>query len=191
VAERTAVSVGQGKLIEAYRDLAERNPGDRYVLHWLLMAFLSQKAYVEGIHEFMKFVKADGHNDQAFMCLAVLYEKGGFQDEAIQSYQRVIELNPEEDLVYLFLSTRLLFKGDYDGAIKVCKAGMERFPRGERLHFNAGFALAQLKHHDLAIKEFQKEIEINPACAEAYFNIDVIKKNKAQELRMSRAGETA
>jgi tetratricopeptide (TPR) repeat protein len=186
VAEGVPVSTDPGKLIETYRDMAERNPTDRYVLHWLLMAYLSQKAYVQGIHEFMKFTGADKTNDQAFMCLAVLYEKGGYHAEAIQTYQRVLELNPDEELVYLFLSTRLLMKGDFDRAFKVCKAGMERFPRAERLHFNAGYALAQLKQHDLAISEFQKEIEVNPASAEAYFNIDVIKKNKVQALKLSK-----
>ncbi len=177
---------GQPRLIEAYRDLAERNPRDRYVLHWLLMAYLSQKAYTEGIQEFLKFVAMDNRNDQAHMCLGVLYEKGNYGDEAIRSYLRVLELNPNEELAYLFLSTRYILKGDYEHAHQIAKAGIEKFPRAERLHFNLGYSLAQNKQFDMAIQEFQKEIEISPQCSEAYFNIDVIRKNKVNAMQMKR-----
>src|SRR5262245_38419988 len=128
-----APAPGQPRLIEAYRDLAERNPKDRYVLHWLLMAYLSQRAYAAGIQQFLKFVAADAQNDQAHMCLGVLYEKGGYSDESIRSYLKVLELNPNEELVYLFLSTRYVLKGEYAHAITVCNSGVERFPRAERL----------------------------------------------------------
>jgi tetratricopeptide (TPR) repeat protein len=177
---------GQPRLIEAYRELAERNPKDRYVLHWLLMAYLSQKAYHDGIQQFMTFVQADGTNDQALMCLAVLYEKGGYVDEAIRTYLKVIELNPEEELAYLFLSTRYNLRGEYEHAVRIADLGLERFPRAERLHFNRGYALAHLNRHDEAIREFEKEVEINPQCQEAYFNIDVIKRNKIASMQMKK-----
>ena len=38
----------------------------------------------------------------------------------------------------------------------------------------------------MAIQEFQKEIEISPQCSEAYFNIDVIRKNKVNAMQMKR-----
>ena len=179
MADGPAVGTGQPNVLEAYRELAAQNPRDRYVLHWLLMAYLSQKSYVAGIHEFHRFVKADAHNDQAYMCLAVLYEKGGYHDEAIGSYLRVLELNPDEELVYLFLSTRYLVKGEYDKATKVCLGGIDRFPSAERLHFNLGYAFAQNKEFDKAIEAFQNEISISPQCSEAYFNMDLVKRNKA------------
>lgn len=176
----------QPRLIEAYKDLAERNPKDRYVLHWLLMAYLSQKAYVEGIQEFMKLVAADAANDQALMCLGVLYEKGGYADESIRTYLKVLELNPNEELVYLFLSTRYILKGENEHAVTIARSGIDRFPRAERLHFNLGYALAQLKQFDEAIRMFNAEIEISPQCQEAYFNIEVIKKNKVASMQMKR-----
>ncbi len=182
----SAAAPNQPRLIEAYRELAERNPKDRYVLHWLLMAYLSQKAYTEGIQQFMAFVAADDHNDQAHMCLGVLYEKGGYNDEAIRSYLKVLALNPNEELVYLFLSTRYILKQEYAHAVTVCNSGIERFPKAERLQFNLGFALAHLQQFDKAIAAFQKEIEISPQCSEAYFNIDVIKRNKISSLQMKK-----
>lgn len=175
---------GGGRLVESYRELAERNPADRFALHSLLIAYLSQKAYIEGIRQFMKFAAADVGNEQAYMCMGVLYDKGGYGDEAIQSYLRVLALNPDEELVYIFLSTRYLLKGDYQNAVKVCGSGLERFPRLERLHFNLGYACSQLKQYDKAIEAFQKTIEINPQCSEAYFNIDVIKRNKLSQIRL-------
>ena len=182
----SAPAPNQPRLIEAYKELAERNPKDRYVLHWLLMAYLSQKAFQEGIQQFMAFVAADGNNDQAHMCLGVLYEKGGYTDESIRSYLKVLELNPNEELVYLFLSTRYLLKGSFEHAVTVCKSGIERFPRAERLQFNMGFALAHLNQFDKAIAAFEKEIEVSPQCSEAYFNIDVIKRNKISALQMKK-----
>jgi len=171
-------------LIESYKALAERNPRDKYILHWLMMAYLSQKAYIEGIREFLVLVTADRENDQAYMCLGVLYEKGGYQDEAIRSYLRVMSLNPNEELAYLFLSTRYLFKGEYMNAVNVCLSCLELFPKVERLQFNLGYAYAQLREFDKAIEAFQKEIEINPACSEAYYNIDIINKSKLVSLRL-------
>ena len=179
-------AAGQPRLIEAYKDLAERNPKDRYVLHWLLMAYLSQKAFTEGIQQFMRFVAQDDHNDQAHMCLGVLYEKGGYGDESIRSYLKVLALNPNEELVYLFLSTRYILKGEWAHALTVTTSGIEKFPRAERLHFNRGFALAQQQEFDKAIEAFTKEIEISPQCSEAYFNIDVIKRNKVSALKMKK-----
>jgi len=175
---------GESRLIESYKELAERNPNDRFALHSLLIAYLSQKAYLAGIHQFMRFVATDAGNEQALMCMGVLYDKGGYGEEAIQTYVRTLALNPDEELVYLFLSTRYLLKGAYQSAIKVCNPGIERFPRLERLHFNLGYALVQTKQFDTAIDSFQKAIEINPQCSEAYFNIDVIKRNKLSMIKL-------
>ncbi len=180
----TTSQAGQPSLVDSYKALAESNPTDRIVLHWLLMAYLSQKAYVDGISQFRKFVMADSNNHHAHMCLAVLYEKGGYEDEAIQGYRRVLALDPDEELAYLFLSMRLLLKGEYGRAVQVCSAGIKRFPRAERLHFNLGFALVHLKKFDAAIEAFQKEIEINPQRSEAYFNIEVIKQNKISAVQL-------
>ena len=173
-----------GGIIAAYKELAERNPKDRYVIHGLLMAFLSQKAYQDGIREFLKLCAADQHNDQAWMGLAVLYEKGGYDNEAIRSYLKVMELNPDEELVYPFLSARYLIRSEWDHAVSVCLSGIERFPRAERLHFNLGVAYAYKRMFDKALESFQKEIEISPQCTEAYSNIEIVKKNQVSTLKM-------
>jgi len=168
----------QPPLIESYRQLAEQNPKDRFALNSLLIAYLTQKAYVEGIRQFQKLIAADSVNDVAYMCMAVLYEKGGYDNEAIQTYVRVLKLNPDEELAYLFLSTRYLKRKAYDEAAQVCFNGIERFSRSDRLHFNLGFALAQVNKHDRAIEAFEKAIEINPQFSEAYFNRDLSKRKR-------------
>lgn len=169
---------GQPPLIESYRQLAQQNPKDRFALNSLLIAYLTQKAYVDGIRQFQKFIAADSVNDVAYMCMAVLYEKGGYDNEAIQSYVRVLKLNPGEELAYLFLSTRYLKRKAYNEAAQVCFNGIERFPKSDRLHFNLGFALANVDKHDRAIEAFEKAIEINPQSSEAYFNRDLSRRKR-------------
>ena len=169
---------GTSGIIEAYRDMAERNPRDRYLLHSLLMAYLSQKAYDEGVGEFGKIAKKDESNGHAHFCLAVILEKGGYFDDCIREYITTIQLDPDQELAYLFLSTRYLLKGEWDNAQTVAETGLVKFPKLERLNFNLGYAFAQKRMFDKAIKAFQQEIEISPQCQEAYFNIDLIKKSQ-------------
>jgi tetratricopeptide (TPR) repeat protein len=166
-------------LVETYRDMAERNPRDRYLLHSLLMAYLFQKSYDEGIGEFGKIVKKDDKNGHAHFCLAVILEKGGYFDDCIREYMSTIQLDPDQDLAYLFLSTRYLLKGEWDNAETIAELGLTKFPETERLNFNLGYACAQKRLFDKAIMAFKREIEISPQCQEAYFNLDLIRKSQA------------
>ncbi len=178
------VSPGQVNVVEAYRTLAENNPKDRYIIHSLLMAYLTSKAFVEGIQEFHKLVGLAPDSGQLQLSLGVLYEKYERGDDAIRFYLRSIELDPKEELAYRFLSTRYLVKGEFENALKICRMGIERFPRTELLHFNLGYALARLRRYDEAIEAFETEVQVNPQCSEAYSNIEVVRRNKLSALKL-------
>lgn len=178
------VAAGTGNIVEAYRGLAESNPKDRYAVRSLLMAYLSSRSFLDGIQEFRKLEAMAPDSAQIHFCLGVLYEKYERMDDAIRHYLRTIELDPEEELVYRFLSTRYLVKGESENAYKVCKMGLERFPRSELLNFNMGYALARMRRYDESIACFEKEVQCNPQCSEAYTNLDLVKRNKVSALKL-------
>ena len=107
-----------------------------------------------------------GHNN-----LGVVFLKRGQIDEAVEEFQKALEINPNYKEAHSNLGIALVQKGQVDEAIAQYQKVLEIDPNFLGAYSNLGIALAQKGQLDEAIAEYQKALEINPNQCEGHYNL--------------------
>src|SRR5581483_9012980 len=77
------------------------------------------------LEQFRKMAEADPNNELGHFSLGREYLAAGMDEPAIQSFERVIELNPNISKVYQLLATALQRRGRKDEAIQRLTEGVK------------------------------------------------------------------
>ena len=92
-------------------------------------------------------------------------------DEAIDEYNKAIEINPEYACAYNARGHAYYIKGQYDKAISDFTKAIKLNPRNAEAYNDRGITYDEGKsEYDKAISDFTKAIELNPKDAKAYNN---------------------
>jgi protein O-mannosyl-transferase len=102
------------------------------------------------------------------------FARQGRLTEAIQQYQKSLEINPNFTAAYNNLGLVLAEQGRLDDAIQYYQEALEKNPDYAQANNNLGIVLAAQGRLDDAIGNFQKALEINPDYAEAHFNLGIV-----------------
>ena len=106
----------------------------------------------------------------------VWYDKGytlynmGKYEEAIQAYDKAIEIDPRYADAWNNKGAVLENMGKYDEAIQACDKAIEINPQFADAWNNKGFALENMGRYDEAMQAYDKVIEIDPQFAYAWNN---------------------
>ncbi|HEV3276110.1 MAG TPA: tetratricopeptide repeat protein [Terriglobia bacterium] len=90
-----------------------------------------------------------------------------YRQAAENNYQRIAVVAPDSDRVHLVKAQLLQWKGINNGAVWEARQSLQRNPTLEGAHRIIGEVYWQEKGFDLAAKEFQAELEINPLDGES------------------------
>jgi len=93
--------------------------------------------------------------------LALAYGAMGNAEE-IPEYRRTLEIDPDYVLAYLNWGAALYAKGQYEGAIKIYREGIDVNPLFASLHYSLGVALEQEKKAPEAEVEMALAAKIDP-----------------------------
>ena len=94
----------------------------------------------------------------------------GKYDEAIQAYEKAIEINPQYALAWNGKGVALSVQGKYDEAITAFDRAIEINPQDASAWNNKGNALDSQGKYDEAIQAYDKAIEIDPQMATVWNN---------------------
>jgi tetratricopeptide (TPR) repeat protein len=97
------------------------------------------------------------------------YRKQGKYDEAISSFTKAIELNPEGDMAYNNRGWAYYKKRQYDLAASDYTKAIEIKPRNELAYNNRGLAYLAAGLNDLAVSDLSKAVELNPTGYMIYY----------------------
>jgi protein O-mannosyl-transferase len=98
---------------------------------------------------------------------------GNFK-EAIQDYNKAIEINPAFDKAYYNRGIAKASLGDMPGAIKDFNISIAINPKYDEALNNRGNAKASLRDVSGAINDFKRATEINPQNADAFNNLGIV-----------------
>jgi serine/threonine protein kinase/Flp pilus assembly protein TadD len=104
----------------------------------------------------------------------------GQLDEAIQEYQRALDVDLTYAKVHNNLGTALEAKGQLDEAIAEYRKALSLGLKLALVHNNLGSALADTGQLDEAIQEYQKAIDVDPTHAKAHSNLGSALRDKGQ-----------
>ncbi len=93
---------------------------------------------------------------------ALLLERQGRHDEALEEMSQVPELDPGALTPTLRMIRAHLRRRDYDAALEMAQQALDQSPERSNLWIITGEIYHQLKRYDEAIAAFSKAIELNP-----------------------------
>ncbi|MCZ7395198.1 MAG: tetratricopeptide repeat protein [Candidatus Methanoperedens sp.] len=122
--------------------------------------------FIIGFSIMSLYILSDNLNSEGFSSL----DKGKF-DEAIISCTKALEIDPENEEVYINLGRIFLNLREFDKAKKYYDKAIELFPESHTAWAENGWFYYQINDFDNAIKYYKKAIELNPELDWAYFDM--------------------
>ena len=131
--------------------------------------------------------------------IAASLARNGRVEEAIDHFNKTIELNPRHDDAHYNLANVFRRLGRVDEAIAQYEKALEINPRNALAHYNLAAVLGPKGRVDEALAHYEKAVEINPRNVEAQYNLAnslmrhgrleeaVVHYNKALELNPNHA----
>ncbi len=120
--------------------------------------------------------------------LGYLYMKSDI-NRAIKSFERSLELNPDNARAHNNLAIAYAEKGWYEKAIKKFKDVLVTDPNDSSTRSNLGLAYVKIGFYNNAVKECRRAVKLNPANDIAYNNLGLAyekKKNYSEALNQFR-----
>lgn len=100
-------------------------------------------------------------------------------DQAVEAYQKALELRPSYAEAYVGLGDARAAKGDVDGAISSYRSALQFNPRNPRVHVSLGrIYYAEKGLYYESVGSYKKAIELDPQFAEARMGLGEVYEDK-------------
>jgi tetratricopeptide (TPR) repeat protein len=115
----------------------------------------------------------------------------GRSEEAVASYRRALEIQPQfaECLHDLGISLRKL--GRLDEAVDTYRRALELRPKEARTHFELGYALYSLNRDDEAIASYERAVGLNVRDVQGFFYLGLARMRASRDAAAATAFEEA
>ncbi|WXG46726.1 MAG: tetratricopeptide repeat protein [Candidatus Atabeyarchaeum deiterrae] len=101
------------------------------------------------------------------------FDNIGAYNEAVESYNRAIEEDPQYTVAYYNKGVSLISLNRFEAALKVFDQALGIDPRYEKAWFQKGIALSKLGRHEDAAKCYDEAVRLNPQLASMIENENI------------------
>lgn len=109
-----------------------------------------------------------------------LEEDASHQTEAMDAYQRVLELDPDHAAAHINLGTLYYNRQEYAQAEKHYRRAIEVDPRYALAYFDLGNVLDETGHVTEAIQAYSTALQLAPTYADAHYNLALAYEKEKQ-----------
>jgi tetratricopeptide (TPR) repeat protein len=114
------------------------------------------------------------------------FEQSGATREAIQAYERAVELDPTSAGAWVNLGT-IYFNGrQFQRAENFYKKALTADPSYALAHFNIGNLFDERGDYDLALNHYLSAVKLNPSYADAHYNLALLYQGGGQVMEAVR-----
>ena len=99
----------------------------------------------------------------AYNNLGQAYMFAGQFTEAIDTFKKVIKMNPDIPEGFVNFATVYLRLNEPMNAREICIHALQKFPENPLLHYNLAIAYALTEEHTKSVSSLQKAIDLDPA----------------------------
>jgi len=160
--------------------LLQKKPGELPLLHFLGIVYQQLQNYDAAIKYLRLALELDCTSFEGFYNLGSALEKKGTLKEAIDCYQKVIQLNPNFADAHIKLGRALQSEGQIDDAISCYQKIIKINPNDAGIYFNLGVVLQDKGQLDEAISCYQKALALNLNIAGIHNNLGLAFQNKGR-----------
>jgi tetratricopeptide (TPR) repeat protein len=114
-----------------------------------------------------------GDNPTAHYKLGVALNEEGEADEALQHFQAVLDLHPDDIHALYAMGVILANKGQLDEATRLFQQTLKQNPDFAGSHYELGLMLGRQGRLDEAIGQYQEAIRINPGWFDAHNSLGI------------------
>lgn len=148
--------------IELLEGMAAAHPGQGQIRYYLGSAYLEKQDFGRAETEFDKIPEQSSYALRAALQRAVIAEKKGDPQAAIDLTRRAIERHPRDVEGYLYLGGFYEAAKRFPEAAAALREGLAVAPENPRLHFRLGTVLDKMGERQECIREMEKAIALDP-----------------------------
>lgn len=156
------------KEIETLQELLQKDPSNFQARRELSVLLANNGFNEEALSNFLYLIKYFPEDAELHYNIGILYEKQKDFINAKKSYERAIEISPQEDFYYN-LGEVLVSLEEWQKALEAFKTVLKTDPNDGNCFFNMGLCYYHLEQKNQAIDNFQKAINLNSKDIFAYF----------------------
>ncbi len=132
-----------------------------------------------------KAIDADPHSADAHHYYALLQEKLGHDDKALEHFRKAIHLDGKDPALLNNYGSHLCRTGDYSGAVRAFLAAVSdpAYKTPEFAYTNAGICVRKQGDTDQAESYFRKALQINPRFSEALYQMARMSYEKGDDTK--------
>jgi tetratricopeptide (TPR) repeat protein len=164
--------------IRLFEEMARRSPGQEEVYYHLGVSYLELGRFQKAEEALKRALRLNPEYTLAYLQLARLYEETQRLEEALSTYERIIEVDPMGEPAQFSLLKKSLIggiflarSGDFDGALRLFKSAAEIAPDDPTAHYNIGQVYLRKKDEAKAEEAFRKVVALDPRHQEAYLHL--------------------
>lgn len=165
-----------GTEIENLQALLQKDPSNFQARRELSILLANDGFNEEALSNLEYLAKFFPDDAELFYNIGILYEKTQNLEKAKKSYQKAIDISPQDDFYYN-LGEVLVTLQDWDNAINAFKTVLKNDPKDGNCYFNLGLCYLNKEETNFAIDNFQKATELNPQDIYAHFYLGNIYQN--------------
>jgi len=148
--------------IEVLEGMAAAHPRDGQIRYYLGAAYLEKQDFGRAETEFDKVPEQSSYALRAALQRAVIAEKKGDPQAAIDLTRRAIERHPRDAEGYLYLGGFYEAAKRFPEAAAALREGLAVAPENPRLHFRLGTVLDKMGERQECIRQMEKAIALDP-----------------------------
>lgn len=151
----------QDKALEKFKEVLEINPAAGNASMGLSRVLSKMGRHDEAIKCLTDALQQNPRLDEARLALAGNYQRKGDADAALKEVIITLTHNPESWQAHFHHAKLLAARGEFKQSINACKEALNLKPESASIHNLLGRAYMGIREFDLALKEFNKAIEID------------------------------
>ena len=149
---------------------------------WIGMGIVldQQDKLTEGIHYLKKAIVIDKSNADYWYVMGDAYQKLGFTEEAESAYQKVTELDPAIENIWIDYSNFVFEQGEKDRAVEILAQGIKHHPDNAEIHYRMSACLLWLGKKQEALTYLQNALQLDYKKHKEIFKfLPELRKNRA------------
>jgi tetratricopeptide (TPR) repeat protein len=166
------MSAGQG------RSIAERTEKERKdqraqatELYVTGLRYVWAGKFEMALPYFVETIKWNPNHGQAFFQIGYCLASMGKRQEAIEPYQKALQLEPQNPIILNNLCGAYGNSGRYGEAVKSCQEAIQLKPDLAEAYNNLGWSYRQMGRYQDAIQSCKQAIRLQPDLATAHYNL--------------------